>query len=83
MTISFTIPNNQVDLVVDSICFTYGYQEFLSDGSANPQSKTNFAKQCVVNMMKDSVKHYRRNYHVNNISATIEQEANDAGIAAV
>jgi hypothetical protein len=46
--------------IVTALCAVNGYQTVLPDGSPNPQTQTQFAKQQVVNYLRQTVISYER-----------------------
>jgi hypothetical protein len=61
-TLSITVPNNIATRVADAICNLNGYQETISDGNGgtipNPQTKLEFVKHYVINVLKNQVISY-------------------------
>jgi hypothetical protein len=45
MVVTFTIPDEKIQLIINSICTVENYQEILVDGTKNPESKMAFAKR--------------------------------------
>jgi len=60
VNVTFTIPDAQVNRYINAFAVMYNYQTEVPDGNGgmipNPQTKAQFAKQCVVNYMKEIVK---------------------------
>lgn len=60
MNITLTIPDNQVARVINALCVRYGYQEMVIDPNGgdiiqyiqNPQTKAQFARQSIINYLK-------------------------------
>jgi len=46
-TISFDVPNAVLPRLADAFAATYGYQATLPDGTANPETKNQFAQRMV------------------------------------
>lgn len=59
-TVSITITATASDLnaALDSFAYQNGYQDTLSDGSANSETKLQFLKRLTQNYWKDSIKAY-------------------------
>ena len=59
MVIQLTLPDAQVPRIVDAFAAKYGYQATVIDGNgnavANPVSKVAFAKQQLLNYIRDVV----------------------------
>jgi len=60
-TLTISAPDALFDQAVQAVCNQYGYQPTLPDGSANPQSATDFAKAQLIlwirhNIEADAVK---------------------------
>lgn len=60
--IILTIPNDKINLVVDAICVTRGYQETI-DEEPNPETKPQFAKKVIGGYVRDIVKAYEKRLH--------------------
>ena len=69
MDITLTIPDNKKDLIIDTFCAQYNYQENISivdiDGEPigtepNPESKGAFTKRMFIRVLKREMKEYRR-----------------------
>jgi hypothetical protein len=60
VNLSLEIPDEQVQAIVKDYTDFHGYQEVLVDDEGNetpnPQSRVAFAKQCVIDHIKNSVK---------------------------
>ncbi len=55
--IIINIPNAVVNRVVNGLCGQFGYNEYLEDGvTPNPETPAQFAKQVVVQFVKNGVK---------------------------
>jgi hypothetical protein len=57
MNIILTIPDEQAPRVVNALCAKYGYQESILNPEtgimeSNPQTKVQFAKHAVINLLK-------------------------------
>lgn len=57
-TITLTIPNAVAQRVLDGVSSKYGYSATLADGSANPQTKSEFVKAWLSKVLKDAVRDY-------------------------
>jgi hypothetical protein len=58
-SITITIPDAQVQRVLDAFSHRYGYQDQI-DGAPNPQTKVQFAKQQVALWIKRETEDYER-----------------------
>lgn len=56
-TLSITIDNTHAARVNDAIAAHYGYQATI-DGSPNPETKTQFVRRMVIQMIKEKVRDY-------------------------
>lgn len=52
--ISITIPDAQINRVVDGVCLAYNYQATIG-GSPNPETKAQFAKRMLIERLKQMV----------------------------
>jgi len=57
MIISFTIPDDKIELVVDAFVDQYEYQETI-DGEPNSETKAQFTKRMIIRHIKRIVKVY-------------------------
>ncbi len=55
-TITLTAPTTVFTRITNAITTRYGYQATLPDGSANPQTKAEFARQWIIQRLIDEVK---------------------------
>lgn len=69
-TISLSIPDAQVTRVVNAMCAIGNYQSTLADGSANPQTKAQFAKQMLITYVMNTVKAVEAQAAVDNARTT-------------
>lgn len=53
--VSITIPNGQLQRVLNGFAVSYGYQDVI-EGQPNPQTKAQFLKATVIKIIKDAVK---------------------------
>jgi hypothetical protein len=53
--ITISIPDAVLPRVLDAMASAYGYSATLPDGSPNPQSKAQFARQQLANFVKQTV----------------------------
>ncbi len=70
MDITLTIPDNKKDIIIDTFCAQYNYQENLnqydpSTGEStgtipNPEGKGAFTKRMFIRVLKREMKEYRR-----------------------
>ena len=70
MDITLTIPTEKVDIIIDTFCLKFNYQENISqfDPSTgepigtepNPESKGAFTKRMFIQVLKREMKEYRR-----------------------
>lgn len=56
MNIQISIPDGKKDKIINAFVIQYGYQATLEDGSDNPQSKAEFAKQKLIEFVKEVYK---------------------------
>jgi len=70
-TITINIPVDKEDAVLDAFAAFYSYQEFIG-GSPNPQSKPAFAKEKIIDYMKQVY----TSYQITSGSAAVKDEAN-------
>jgi len=55
-TITLTIPNPVTARVLDGFASHYGYKTILMDGSPNPETKGQFAKRKLLEIIKEAVR---------------------------
>lgn len=53
ITLTLSVP--QMNRVVDALSASYGYQELLPDGSANPETRGEFARQQLMRWLRQEV----------------------------
>jgi len=82
MTITLTIPDAQMPKLINALCIRYGYQETIVqevDGILqtidNPQTKAQFARESIINHLKQVVRdteyeEARRNIVVSDVDVT-------------
>lgn len=58
MILRFNIPDDKFNFMITAICDTYGYQDTFPDGTSNPQTPVQFARQQIVNLMLQPVRQY-------------------------
>jgi hypothetical protein len=89
MILRFNIPDDQVNTVIEAICFVYQYPEFVRNpetGSIdvpNPETKSQFARRQVVEFMQNAVKEYRRSYYQESMTSSINADVAAANITAL
>jgi len=54
--ITINIPANITNRVIDGFAKRYAYAPTLEDGTANPETKTQFAKRKLIEFIKQSVR---------------------------
>jgi len=55
-SITITIPDAIASRVVNGFAIHYGYAAILQDGTPNPETKTQFAKRKLIELIKQAVK---------------------------
>lgn len=80
LTISWTVPDSQVNAIKDDFAAQRGWKSTLPDGSPNPESQNAFIKRDIGEYIKDNVKS-RRVIIVSN--AAIEAELANQAITVV
>lgn len=83
MILRFNIPDDQIPLVVDALCFLRGYSDTLPDGSNNPITKNQFAKDCIVQFIQESVRKYKTQLYTNDMLTNVESAVASASITAL
>lgn len=74
--ISITIPDLVLPRVLDAMASIYGYQATLADGTPNPQTKAQFAKQQVAAFVKRTVAAHEVNDAIASASQSASSKAN-------
>lgn len=59
ITFTITVPTDKKTQILNDFCAHEGYQATLEDGTANPETKAEFARKRVLNYIKQSVISYR------------------------
>lgn len=72
--ITMTLPDAALPRVVTAICARFGYRDTLPDGSANPETRGQFAMR----MMREQLKNWVKEYEI----ATARDNAAAAAAAA-
>lgn len=72
--IIINIPNDKLSRVIDALCSLHGYRATLLDGTANPETKQQFAKRKIIEKIKDDV----RSIELSSSYATSQQTINDS-----
>jgi hypothetical protein len=80
MNITLTIPDNQASRLINALCVRYGYQETIPTEDengvliqvSNPQTKTQFAKQSLINLLKEITKEEEYKEQLKSISTPEE-----------
>jgi hypothetical protein len=60
-TISFDIPDSFLPRVTDAFASEYNYSATLPNGTANPVTKTQFAKAQIIEFVKQVTRNYEGN----------------------
>ncbi len=82
-TISFTLSANDLTRVQDTIAALYLYQPII-DGLPNPESKAEFTKKIIANLIRDKVRNYEKNItinqYINQYISSVESSFSDPSI---
>jgi hypothetical protein len=63
MDIKVTIPDAQKDRIIQAFCSQFGYQPFIDDFHSipNPETRPQFAKRMLAQVIKDTVRTWEAN----------------------
>ena len=82
--ITFDIPADKKDRIIDGYCGHYGYQETVTDEEGkeipNPQTKTQFVKKRMIQSLKDPVITYENKQVREAQTADIKTEVDNIDI---
>ena len=81
VNLTFNIPDGQVQAIVKDFTDHFGYLEKDEDGIVNPVTRAQFAKQCVIDFIRRSVKTQREVQGVWEAQQLIRQQVDDVEIA--
>ncbi len=72
MNLTIVIPDDKIQLVVEAICSTQGYQ-VIYGGEPNPETRAQFAKRMIIEYIKSMVRlHERRVAEQNYVPTPID-----------
>lgn len=68
-TISFNIKDTIITELEEALCHQGGYQEFLENGTPNPDTKSQFARKQVKKLARNALVEYRNMKALQQVSA--------------
>lgn len=70
--IVLNIPDAILPRVVNAL--TFDYQPILEDGTPNPQTRNQYAKQVIINFIKNRIRQLEQNATIRNLSDSINND---------
>ncbi len=83
MNITFTIPDAKATRIIDGICGNLNYQTTIQADNKdipNPETKNQFAKRMIIQLMKDHVIAYERRLAQETAGQTVAADVNGIAI---
>lgn len=75
MLLRLNIPDEKFDFMITAICDTYGYQEVFPDGTPNPQTPVQFARQQIIKLVLQPVRQYTNKLRALEVASLAEADS--------